>query len=180
MSNRTTSGLLFLGALTLCTGSAMASELMDYAAVQLASQSVSPGSGYSDLTGTALVLSAGKNFDQIQPGLAFEGEMSKSVDNPSRSFSGTKVDSDITTVSALAVYRWGITADAALRVKGGLRWATATTKVEGAGSDTSSETGGTFGLGATYAFNKNSDFQAEYTAISNDVTNISAGVQFRF
>ena len=179
--------------LTLGTGQAAASDF--YANGQLA---IANAKNLDN--GMALAMTFGMKQDNLLENLAFEAELTTSIDNPSKSYSysymgGTetyKVEVSYFSLGAYGVYSFPLNDMISLRGRAGLLYLDAEAKSSWSatyGGQTYSESAKasdseinlSLGFGAVFNITDQLGVVTEFTMIDgSDLTHLGAGVQFRF
>ena len=148
----------------------------DYLNAQLAIADVD---GYDE--GIAGVVTYGMPLPQVHQNFFVEGEFTSTLADPDAVIGGTSVEASYYTLGAYAVYAHPISDDIKLRGRAGLLYYDLDVSASGSGiraSDDGFEL--TFGVGATFNVATDLNVIAEYTVIEDDITHLSAGVQYHF
>ena len=178
------------------TGLAMAAPASadQYVSAQLGVSQIgnytTPYGSYSFDNGLALIATYGHDIPAVHKYFGIEGEVSKSIVNPSVNSYwygyGVSADYDYWTAGAYAVFSIPVTDKVSIRARGGLvynHW-TISDCVAGFGcyDYSSNDINPSIGGGATYKLNENINLMAEVTAFSVTDSNfhVSAGAQFKF
>jgi hypothetical protein len=162
----------------LAAGTAQAQN-EQYAKAQLAIADVD---GFDN--GVALVGTYGLTMPEVHPNFSVEGELSVSVSDPETSVAGNTLSVSYYTLAGYGVYTHPVTPDFSLYGRGGILYEDVEAEyyhpLVGKVSDSDSDIGFSFGLGANVAATKTLDFTAGLTVIESDITHFSAGAHFRF
>lgn len=154
-----------------------------YAKAQLA---ISDVDGFGD--GLALVGTYGMKLPQVHQNFSVEGEITASIDNPERNYAGYNLEASYYSLGAYAVYTHPINQKVELYGRGGLLYLHSSVDyytVDWFGnvvveSTSDNDIEPTLGFGTNVAISDGFDFTAGATIISDDITHLGAGVQFKF
>lgn len=142
----------------------------NYASVQMAIADVDWFSDGLTLVGTYGI--------PLAPNFAFEAELTKSLDNPDHR-DGWELD--YWTIGGYGVASIPLSREFSLRGRLGLIYERVTIEDTWFGGSVSeSDTGLSFGFGATYKVSPALSIIGEYTFIESDISHLSAGVRFHF
>lgn len=161
-----------------------------YAKIQLGIADVD---GFSE-DGVAAIGTYGITLPQVDPNFSVEGEISFTVDDPSITHTqvsfGTTYEESLEvsyyTLAGYAVYTLPVTPSIGVYGRAGLLYEDVTVEycdnyfLNGCAEDSENDFGFSFGIGTNIALTQNMDFTANYTSVENDISHLSAGVQFRF
>lgn len=163
----------------LAAPSKSAASSAQYLGAQLAIADVS---GAFD-SGIAFVGTFGMPLPQVNPNVAFEAELTKSIANPEYNWGGSTLELDYYTLGGYGVYNIPASEQINFRVRVGLAYEHITVDYPtwtGTSSVSDSEIGLSVGAGITVKLQSNMNFIAEYTNLDSDIDHLSAGLQFKF
>lgn len=134
-------------------------------------------------SGLSFVGTYGMPLPQVDPHVAFEAELSKSLINPEYNAFGWNGEASYWTLAGYGVYNIPANQNINIRLRGGLAYERITFKDPtwlGTINSSYSELGLSVGLGVTVKMGSGMNFIAEYTDIDGDISHLSAGVQVNF
>ena len=136
--------------------------------------------GTDDITSIGVIY--GRSFDK---NLSIEGEFNYGIagGDVNTGFAGVTGEVNVWTLAAYGAYRYPVSDKVYLKGKLGLLYESVEAKASGFGitvSDTATDSGLSYGIGAGFDISKELAVEAEYTIIEEDINYLSAGLHYKF
>lgn len=137
--------------------------------------------GFDD--GLAVVATYGMPMPNVHKNFAIEAELSITISDAETTLVGVPLNASYVSAGGYAVYNHPINPDFSLFGRAGLVYIDFDIAVGGPGVTITDVDEGlklSYGIGLTYNINKTMNLTAGYTALGEDASQLSAGLQYKF